>query len=143
MLSPDPSELREFRRGSQTSVYAVYDTRSYVTSDGRGLNIQNSFSENAITYTQVRPPVITAQRFQSGLPPSKYFAPSKLSVLQFSDIFWCQGLDSRRAEWSPSCGITTQQKQSPFLTWKSFLGSSVSSFTLSRSKRFRETPSSS
>ena len=64
-LTPQPSDLREFTRGSMTSVYAVYNVRDYVTG-GHLFNVQANFAESGIAYKSLKPPVIDVQRFQSG-----------------------------------------------------------------------------
>ena len=63
-LKPEPTELKEMRRGTSNLRFAVYDVPQFVAG-GRILALEAKYS-GPVVYSPVTPPVIHAHRFQTG-----------------------------------------------------------------------------
>ncbi|XP_052817440.1 GPI transamidase component PIG-T-like [Mya arenaria] len=64
LLTPEPDEVLNTRRGGDKRVYAVYDLRQH-TRDSVPFNLQASYNSR-VQYQDVTPPPLYAQRFVTG-----------------------------------------------------------------------------
>ncbi len=66
-MKPEPQSVEVVRRGDSLIKYAVYDIPKHLSSNNV-LNLDLKYN-GYMEYTAPTPPVLTAQRFQTGIKP--------------------------------------------------------------------------
>ena len=68
-LTPEPTEVKEFKRGNHKTKFAVYDIFK-ITSGNKALYLGSKY-DVAKVYQQIKPPSLHATRFQTGFGQEK------------------------------------------------------------------------
>lgn len=64
LLSPEPDEVVDHKRGGEKRTYNVYDVKKH-TSKGKIFNLQGSYNAK-VSYGDIMPPPVYAQRYVTG-----------------------------------------------------------------------------